>query len=354
MYTTFLHRAWPYVWRGALFVIVFAAIGAAFLHFHAREVAQTQQYVESGSPLVIVVDDPIVLDMVNHIVQGHSRVVMVGSVAQVDKSALRTQMGSELMRARYIFFATGKKEEDPSGSIVYLDGFVPPTDVPVFQPVYVSATGTVATSTVATSTVAVPTSTVALSASATASSTVLVYGATTTPELLSLSNRYFWLAPSNAEEMAGGIARTLGTNDAINKTFFINNAYDYSSQIASLRTNGYVGGRMKNVPAVVVDGRYIDFPLAFGFVPRAVVDGVSFDATQEQDSFNLIARALKDTKTKTLFVPDSFPMTDFRAYTRAHRITVSVVALAPYPEQSDEGYLDILQYNILRLQSAVL
>ena len=346
MRITFVHRWWPYVWRGMLFVVIFAAIGAAFLHFHAREVSQTQQYVESGSPLVIVVDDPVVLDMVNHIVQGHSRVVLINSVTQVDKNTLRTQMGSELMRARYIFFAVGKKEDDPSGSIVYLDDFVSPANTPVFQPVYISATSTVAVSAVASST--------ATSSSVT-SSAILVYGATTTPELSSLSERYFWLSPTNAEEMASGIARTLGTNDAINKTFFINNAYDYSSQISSLRASGYVAGRMKNVPAVVVDGRYIDFPVDFGFSPRAVVDGASFDAAHEQSSFDLIVRALKDTKTKTLFVPDySFPLADFRAYTRTHRITVSVVALAPYPEQSDEGYLDILQYNILRLQSAVL
>ncbi len=343
MRTLFIHRVWPYVWRVLFFVIIFAGIGAAFLHFHAREVSQTQQYVESGSPLVIVVDDPIVLDVVNHIVQGHSRVVMVRSVAQVDQGALRTQMGSELMRARYVFFAIGKSEKNPSGSIVYLDDFLSSLGAPAFQPVYVSATDTD------------PVSAAAAATSTASSSVVLVYGATTSPELSSIAGRYFWLAPTNAQDMASGIARTLGLNDAINKTFFINNAYDYSSQISSLRTNGYVGGRMKNVPAVVVDGRYIDFPVDFGFVPRAVVDGASFDSAHEQSSFDLIARALKDTKTKTLFVPDySFPLADFRAYARAHRITVAVVPLAPYPEQSDEGYLDILQYNILRLQSAVL
>ena len=320
-------------------MLIFAAIGTAFLHFHARDVAQTQQYVESGSPLVIVVDDPIVFDMVNHIVQGHSRVVMVNSVAQADEGALRTQMGSGLMRARYIFFAINKKEESSSGSVVYLDDFVSSVDIPAFLPVYVSTTP------------AVISDTTALTAT---SSTILVYGATTTPELSTLSDRYFWIAPSNAEVMASGIARTLGVNDAINKTFFINNAYEYSSQIALLRTNGYVGGKMKNVSAVVVDGRYIDFALDFGFSPRAIVDGVSFETAHEQASFDTIARAIKDAKAKALFVPDTFPMTDFHAYARAHRITVPIIALAVYPEQTDEGYLDILQYNILRLQNAVL
>lgn len=340
MRTSLLQRVSPYVWRAGLFVLIFAAIGEAFLHFHARDVAQTQQYVESGSPLVIVVDDPVVFDMVNHIVQGHSRVVQVSSVAQADESALRTEMGSGLMRARYIFFAVNKKEESSSGSVVYLDDFVSPTDVPAFSPVYVSTTAVTLPDAAAP-----PTDT---------SSPILVYGATTTPELSALSGRYFWIAPSNAEVMASGIARTLGVNDTINKTFFINNAYEYSSQIASLRTNGYVGGRMKNVSAVVVDGRYLDFALDFGFDPRAIVDNASFEAAHEQASFDVIARAIKDAKAKVVFVPDTFPMTDFHTYARAHRITVPIVALAVYPEQTDEGYLDILQYNILRLQNAVL
>jgi hypothetical protein len=341
MRVSFFQRSVPYILRAILFVIIFAAVGEVFVRLNARDVVQTRQYVESGSPLVIVVDDPVVLDMVNHIVQGRARVVMVRSVSQANEGALRLQMGSELVRARYVFFAMNKQNTSPSGSVISLDDLTFPTAASIVQPVYVTSTSAASSSTVAPSSMAT-------------SPRVLVYGATTTAELTAISRRYFWIAPSNAEMIASAIARALGTNDLVNKTFFINNAYDYSSQISSLRINSYVAGQMKNVPAVVVDGRYVDFPLDFGFAPRAVVDGVSFDTDHESELFALVARALVDTKAKVLFVPDEFPAVDFKKYARSHHLTAAVVALSYQIERSDEGYLDLLQYNILRLQNAVL
>ncbi|MFA6495114.1 MAG: zinc ABC transporter substrate-binding protein [Candidatus Paceibacterota bacterium] len=341
MRLSFLKRAWPYGWRVILFIVIFAAVGEVFIHFHARGVKQTQQYVESGSPLVIVVDDPVVLDMVNHIVQGHARVVRVDSIARVDESAVQNQTGPELNHARYIFFAVDKKKSALSGSVVYLDDLISTADLPARTPWYVSTTESLASDSFA-------------SSSSIASSTILVYGTTTASEISTLGERYFWVSPNNAEGMVGGIARALGTNDAINKTFFINNAYEYSSQIGLLRTSGYIERRMKDVPAVMVDGRYIDFAVDFGFDLRGVIDGASFETAQKQESFDTIARAIKATKAKVLFVPDTFPMTDFHTYARTHRLTIPIVALSSYPEQADEGYLDILQYNVLRLQNAVL
>ncbi len=343
MRVSYIHRVWPLVWRVALFVLIFSAIGEFFLRMHATDVRQTQEYIESGSPLVVVVDNPVVLDVVNHIVQGRSRVVMVKSVPAIDKSALRAQAGDQLMRARYIFFTMHNTNNAPSGSIVSLDDAINFATIPTATPQFVDVTTT-------------PTSTVNVMApTLAASSSLPVYGTDQAPEIADATKRYSWMSPDNAELMVGLIARTLGINDPINKTFFINNAYEYSSQIGVLYDNGYIPARMKGVPVVVVDGRYLDFAYDFGLVPRAVVDGPSFTDTSSQEaSFDIVARAVHVTKPKAILVPDSFPVTAFGAYARAHHIAVPVVALALYPEQSDEGYLDILQYNILRLQNALL
>jgi len=324
---TFMRK---YFFHAFLFGIVFVGIGILFFSFHRYSASHVQEYIEQGSPIIVVVDNEIIYDIVHHIVGDRSRIVMVGSIGAIDQKKLQEQIQPSLSRARYIFISMTPVENGHNSAIISASDFIDEDKKNIVEIDTLQDIPDV-------------------------SSTILLYrSVTSSPSAIGeLSKRYFWTSPHYAQEIVAGVARTLGANDLVNKTFFINNSYDYSAQIAMLYDNGYLAQKMKDKEAIIFGAGYMDFVLDFQLKPVVVIDSPVISADEQKRAFVALFDALKKYPRAMVIVPDDFPKKDFYAFVKKGGMSLDIVSLINTPQANGEGYLDITQENIVRLQEVL-
>jgi len=154
--------------------------------------------------------------------------------------------------------------------------------------------------------------------------------------------RYFWLSFSIGQKMIQETVRQLGLVDAVGKELYLNNAYEYAIEVATMQKDllkdlaSYTGEKV-----ALQSTSYNDLAADLQLSVAALFDVPS---TQDAEIFSQdIVGVLKKKRIFSVIAGEEFPQSVADVITR--QTATNVAILSPFGTLGYTKYIDILRYN---------
>lgn len=157
---------------------------------------------------------------------------------------------------------------------------------------------------------------------------------------------FFWVSPQALEKIISFLARLFGQLDPINRTFYLDQAYE---KIVSLRKiSQWLEGNRFSFPQkffLLTDKRWVNFLEEIGF---KVSDSFEIKTSSQNETFEELAKKVEGKKNSFILVNSDFPAQEFEFFLKEKKISARLIILDAAGEKGD-SFEEILRKNLSQL-----